>query len=219
MAYRGFIYEAEEIQATVEVDGISRPTANSTGNLIHPTIEGITAFWRWFGDSKAVDSNGRPLVLFHGSYENFEEFQLPWDRDDYDPDKGEYVEDGYAGGNLGIGFYFTSHKNYAKTFGNVKEYYIRAINLFNLTDEANIEMVNTRFQEERDELDYGEYGEVIDAIMKESKYDTAFGKGVGGLSYGADEWKILNGNQAKLVSNSGAFSNSPKVATEQVDVL
>lgn len=213
MAYRGFIYESEEIPETIEVDGRVRPTKNNKGNPIHATLNGIVAFWRWFGDSKAVDVNGNPLVLYHGSYEDFEEFQLPWDREDYDPD--ENYQDGYAGGNLGIGFYFTSHRKYAETFGRTKEYYLKIENLFDLTTEANQEMVNTRFQEERDELDYGEYGEVIDEIMKEDRYDAAYGEGVGGLSYGADEWKVVDGRQAKAVMNSGTFSTaSAKVTVE-----
>src|SRR5690606_14279544 len=32
----------------IEVDGVSRPTRNSEGRLIHPTEEGIRNFWRWF---------------------------------------------------------------------------------------------------------------------------------------------------------------------------
>jgi hypothetical protein len=51
----------------VQVDGVDRPTRNSLGKPIHPTVEGIQNFWRWFGESKAVDAQGRPLVLYHGS--------------------------------------------------------------------------------------------------------------------------------------------------------
>lgn len=216
MMYCGFIYESVEIPEVIEVDGKSRSTRNSKGDPIHPTLDGITAFWRWFGDSKAVDVKGNPLVLYHGSYDDFDEFQLPWDRDDYDPDENSYADDGYAGGNLGIGFYFTSTRKYAETFGRPKEYYIKIQSLYDLTDEANIEAFQQRFDEEREELDYGAQGEVVDMIMKENRYDGVYGQGVGGLSHGADEWKIMNGNQAKLVSNSGAFSNTPKVATENV---
>ncbi len=52
---------------TVMVDGVERPTTNSEGNRIHPTDEGLRNFWRWFGDSKVVDKQGRPLVVYHGS--------------------------------------------------------------------------------------------------------------------------------------------------------
>ncbi len=52
---------------TIEVDGITRPTTNSAGNPIHSTEAGIRNFWAWFGDSKIVDEQGRPLVVYHGS--------------------------------------------------------------------------------------------------------------------------------------------------------
>lgn len=48
----------------------TRPTTNSLGEPIASTPEGITNFWKWFGESKAVDSEGRPLVVHHGTSEN-----------------------------------------------------------------------------------------------------------------------------------------------------
>lgn len=36
--------------------------------------EGSDAFREWFGDSKVVDGNGDPLVVYHGTNQNFEEF-------------------------------------------------------------------------------------------------------------------------------------------------
>jgi hypothetical protein len=47
------------------IDG--KPTRNSLGKLIHPTEEGIRNFWKWFGNSKVVDAQGRPLVVYHGT--------------------------------------------------------------------------------------------------------------------------------------------------------
>ncbi|MFO7189934.1 MAG: PLxRFG domain-containing protein [Pseudomonadota bacterium] len=63
---------AEEM---IEVDGVRRPTRNSLGRLIHPTAEGVRAFWRWFGDSKVVDENGKPLVVYHGTRNDFSKFR------------------------------------------------------------------------------------------------------------------------------------------------
>ncbi len=34
------------------------------------------AFWRWFGDSKVVDSKGNPLVVYHASRTDFEVFDV-----------------------------------------------------------------------------------------------------------------------------------------------
>jgi hypothetical protein len=39
------------------------------------TGPGTPAFKRWFGDSKVVDENGDPLVVYHGSQKNFKKFE------------------------------------------------------------------------------------------------------------------------------------------------
>ncbi|MCX7631681.1 MAG: hypothetical protein N2038_15775, partial [Geminicoccaceae bacterium] len=51
-----------------------RPTTNSNGQPIHPTEEGVRNFWKWFGDSKVVDDQGRPLVVYHGTTRDFSAF-------------------------------------------------------------------------------------------------------------------------------------------------
>ena len=60
----------------IEVDGKMRPALNSNGKPIHPTQEGVRNFWKWFGDSKVVDDQGRPQVVYHGTgaASNFSEF-------------------------------------------------------------------------------------------------------------------------------------------------
>lgn len=61
--------------AEIEVDGVMRATQNSAGQLIHPTEEGTRNFWRWFGGSKVVDAEGRPLVVYHGTNADFDVFR------------------------------------------------------------------------------------------------------------------------------------------------
>lgn len=60
----------------ITVDGTDRPTTNSNGQPIHPTEEGIRNFWRWFGDSKVVDEQGRPLVVYHTTGSDLTEFAV-----------------------------------------------------------------------------------------------------------------------------------------------
>lgn len=63
-------YVAEDQSAfanTIEVDGKQRPTQNSNGQPIAKDDESLRNFWRWFGDSKVVDAQGRPLVVYHGA--------------------------------------------------------------------------------------------------------------------------------------------------------
>jgi hypothetical protein len=51
----------------ITIDGKERWTINSDGKPIAQDEEGVRNFYRWFGDSKAVDMQGKPLVVYHGS--------------------------------------------------------------------------------------------------------------------------------------------------------
>lgn len=64
----------QSMPETMNVDGVDRPTMNSNGAPIASTTQAIEAFWRWFGDSKVVDVQGRPLVVYHGTSGDFNEF-------------------------------------------------------------------------------------------------------------------------------------------------
>jgi hypothetical protein len=64
-----------ELPATITIDGVERSTTNSEGRPIAPTVEGIRNFYRWFGESKVVDAQGRPLVVYHGTRTNFTTFR------------------------------------------------------------------------------------------------------------------------------------------------
>ena len=52
------------------------------------------SFKEWFGESKVVDENGEPLLVWHGTIENFDVFSKSW-RGATDP------------GVWGLGFYFS----------------------------------------------------------------------------------------------------------------
>ena len=68
------------------------------------TDTGSEAFKDWFGDSKVVDENGEPLVVYHGTgnIENMEEF-LP-------------ALTGQGNDQLGSGFYFTTNPSEASGY-------------------------------------------------------------------------------------------------------
>jgi len=66
---------APSLPEFIEVNGVMRPTTNSNGLPIHKTEEGVRNFYEWFGDSKVVDEQGRPLVVYHGTTRDFDEFK------------------------------------------------------------------------------------------------------------------------------------------------
>jgi len=56
---------------TIEIDGVQRSKFNNEGNLIYPTEKNIINFWKWFGNSKVIDEQGRPIVMYHGTNNPF----------------------------------------------------------------------------------------------------------------------------------------------------
>lgn len=71
----GYDQSGQPLPATIEVDGKQRSTVNSNGQPLAATEEGVRAFWDWFGDSKVVDEQGRPLVVYHGTAADFDIFK------------------------------------------------------------------------------------------------------------------------------------------------
>lgn len=53
--------------AITDVVGKKRSVYNSNGDRIAKSAEALRNFYKWFGDSKVVDSQGRPLVVYHGA--------------------------------------------------------------------------------------------------------------------------------------------------------
>ena len=79
------------------------------------------AFWRWFGESDAVDDQGRPLVLYHGSDEAFDAFEVQ---------------------RTSYGYFFAPDRATAAYYGpHVYAVYLKAENIADLNDEATFEKV------------------------------------------------------------------------------
>lgn len=67
--------EPEYTGETIEdIDGNKRPVYNSDGNRIAKSEKALKNFYRWFGTSKIVDKQGRPIVMYHGTTEKFNSF-------------------------------------------------------------------------------------------------------------------------------------------------
>jgi hypothetical protein len=86
------------------------------------------AFKKWFGDSKVVDEDGNPLVVYHGTNKNVNEFSK--------------MRIGESSGNMGFigsGFYFSAQQNVANAYadkkgGNIMPVYLSLQNPLQLDD-------------------------------------------------------------------------------------
>ena len=94
-------YEGE----TININGVDKTVYNSDGERIAQSEAALRNFYNWFGDSKVVDKQGRPLVVYHGTNKKFDTF-----------DKSKI---GKKHKNLyqGKGFYFTSEYYEAQGYG------------------------------------------------------------------------------------------------------
>ncbi len=61
------------------IDKTNAPDPKQSGLFqdVKPFNAKSTAFKKWFGDSKVVDENGKPLVVYHGTVGDFDSFNTP----------------------------------------------------------------------------------------------------------------------------------------------
>lgn len=97
-------------------------------------------FKKWFGDSKVVDENGDPLILYHGTNKDFESFEIQ--------------DEPTHGSRGGEGFYFTSDPRRASGYaqgigGNIKPVYLKAEKIFYSISQLNDEQKDYYFNTEK----------------------------------------------------------------------
>ena len=81
-SYNQIAYENAQLDAenpayegeTITINGQERTVYNSNGDRIAKSKEALENFYKWFGDSKVVDEQGRPLVVYHGTNAEFDTF-------------------------------------------------------------------------------------------------------------------------------------------------
>lgn len=91
--------------AITDVVGKKRSVYNSNGERIAQSEPALRNFYKWFGDSKVVDEQGRPLVVYHGTSSKFDTFNI----DESGKNTGTAI--------YGQGFYFTTDKEVATKWG------------------------------------------------------------------------------------------------------
>lgn len=92
---------------TITINGKERTVYNSEGQRIAKSKEALENFYKWFGDSKVVDEQGRPLVVYHGTNANF---------DTFDNTKSQRTVSSYN--TIASAYYFTSNNANAQTYGS-----------------------------------------------------------------------------------------------------
>ena len=147
------------------------------------TKEDVEGFKKWLEEnraSKVVDENGEPLVVYHGSKnKNFSIFDYNYLR------------------KADSGFFFSSDKEYAKQFGDIREFFLNIKNP-NITNiPLNIDNVEKLLT-----VDYKEGTDGIqghdDTNTNENLYHSK-----------KQEYVALRPNQIKsATNNTGAFSKS-----------
>jgi hypothetical protein len=191
---------------TINIDGVEKPVYNSNGDRIAKSEEALRAFYKWFGDSKVVDEQGRPLVVYHGSKaNNIEVFDVGL---------------GTNGLAYGSGVYFSRSKilaesNYGKNVYNV---YLREENPFfnNSSNSKEMEKLFNAVGEEYKD------GDTISKITNKNEEQTYKAKeitkalksmGYDGVIFGYNnnpakgiEYVAFNPNQIKSIDNRGTYS-------------
>lgn len=184
----------ESINSLLEINGdvgITETIENKKQSNINDN------FLKWFGNSKVVDENGQPLVVYHGSPVDFNEF---------DKLKQKKLL------KYGQGFYFTSNKQRANLYGEPKGFYLRINNpitkdtslYFNLIEKISTELgyiENPKTFEDniKNEKIFVSSHTKANKIMMEKGYD-------GIILY--DEYIVFNPNQIKSVDNNGNWSEN-----------
>lgn len=94
--------------AITDVVGKKRSVYNSNGERIAQSEPALRNFYKWFGNSKVVDSQGRPLVVYHQTSEIFNTFERGRDK----AGKYDYETPG--------GFFFKSSDRNIGIAGNIQ---------------------------------------------------------------------------------------------------
>lgn len=114
---------------------VTEPKENN--EQVDPQTE-TKEFKEWFGDSKVVDENGDPLVVYHGTNKDFKEFA--------ESTIGNRTDDGFAG----RGFYFSSDPDVASSYAgegddaNILPAYLKISNPYDFSGQNFYEVVQSK---------------------------------------------------------------------------
>jgi len=190
-------------------------------NILVPTNKvqfsfAVNNFKKWFGNSKIVNQDGTPKVMYHGTAQDIVEFRPKQGNAIFLTSSIKFAED-YA--NLRAQWGIESSKEVEK-YANIMPVFVRAENPFDYSKEKHIALIKQNlFQREKEELDkefsgwnwedklqQGEWSVIespqVQAAIKRSEFDAFYvsEKGVRNLA-------VYSSNQIKsAIGNSGAYN-------------
>lgn len=213
----------KELTKTVEKNS-TRPTTNSLGEPVSNNDDNVKNFLNWFKGSKVVDDKDNPLVVYHGSFNSFDEFKNKYANKTWEmfSDSSEYANR-FASGKGGMVY---------KTYLNIKNPLdLRSLpamrgnvrnKLLDALEDAGVNVDKDTLPYERDlyaivnlaghRTNFKE--KVIEAgydgiIMPDNHEGTSDEKN----TIFATTYIVFNSNQIKSVWNKGKFDpNSPKIS-------
>ncbi len=150
-------------------------------------VTGTPAFKRWFGSSKVVDDQGKPLVVYHGTTSNFSNFS------------SEFIGEGHGAADWGDGFYFTDTPAAANTYaegegGNVMPSYLK------IENPATNEVMMSK--EVQDALDDGMGFDEVSEVLAELGHDGIVITHKGGereyIAFKPEQIKSATGNNGQF---------------------
>lgn len=190
------------------------PNINSRGRIISSVKQSLENFWQWFNNSVAVDSKNRPLVFFHGTNSDFQEFKTHLKTYNNYGILGD-VEVSRSAIFLTPNLKFAhEYSNQEKSGANIITVYAKVTNPFDLrtglSEQQENELisvgVNPRWiynvQHTWELLD-DEAGDYFVKSLKKLGYD-----GIIFYEMNYEVWAIFSGKQLKSVyGNIGAYSD------------
>jgi len=182
------------------------PKKAESANLLHSAKDQTETpeFKKWFGDSKVVDADGKPLVVYHGTAGSFNEFRAS------------------NIGTMGPGMYFTFSYDKAKEWasrhqgGRVIAAYLKAENPIKIASTADASELFDRFAPE------GSDREMVLGLRNEG-FDAVWATGSSSTPWGDTEPEIVVFDPTQIKSatdNNGNFDGTnPDIRHSRKDII
>lgn len=164
-------------------------------NIVEQQNTDTPEFQKWFEGSKVTDESGNPLIVYHGTNEDFETFDI----------------DRQKGGQLGKGFYFTPSYEYAKSVKKDAKVIPVYLSMKNPLVINKGEVWTSTLLKNIPEAKNLKTREDILQAVKDKGYDGY----IWNKNNGDIEYVVFNPNQIKSVDNLGTFSTESDNIYEQ----